>query len=522
MRRTAARSGGYTLVEMSVVLAISGLLLTGMVGILFTQVRIPLKIQSDTAGSAQVRKATLLITEDANNAQSFTAGTSTVYGTFKWTELSGAASVPVSVRYLWQNQELLREVTHAGETGPPQVVMKPVATSTDVLFSHTPSGWTYSDITKTWTYTEGRITVTATSTRESAPGLGDVAITAKLIGDLRPQTDRPVPLPGRLPPPVPPANQVNFYVAGNPTLNTGTYRSGSGSNLKFDDTLYYVTRGAGSPRTVEWEVTSEVIDYATTTQISIEFTGQVDTSGVAQSFFVYNPNDPEHTQGGYAVTPDESSVYPSVNTDRTITFQLNDADVAYVNSLGSKVVRLKMVATSASSFDHTADRLIFRVAGNPNPTFFRDYVADTAPTVELGSGSGNFTSLSADDDDYYTITRDSGTDTVQWQAISEAINLDTLSSLEIRFQGKATKQPVAMSFFIFNPNVHSGDGFPVAPNATTTYSTSAEVLTSFFLNATDLAYVSSLFPKEVRIRVKGTLAQNWDLNSDLLLFRAKP
>lgn len=514
---------GFTLIEVMIVLAISGIVLTLLAGVVAQEIRLPIKIQSEVQASRQVQKATLLITEDANISQSFTSGTSTPeYGTFKWFEFSAAAAVSATARYFWEDSAVFRELTRGGETLPPQVVLEPVLEYDDVVFTYTAPAWSYNESTKLWSYTEGKITVTLLTTHDAGAGFPDTTITATLISDFRPQIDLPAPIPGRLPAPTPPANQVSFNISGEPTLTQGTFRSGSGANLKFDDSNYYVTRGSGSPRTIIWEATSEVIDYTTITDISIEFVGQVDRSGISQSFFVYNPNDADHTFGGYDDTPDESSVYPTVNVDRTVNFEFNDDDVAYVNSLGSKVVKIKLVATDPAVFDLSADKLVFKVAGTPSSTFSRDYAVDTNPTIQTGSlVSGDYTGLATDDTSYY-ITQEVG-NVIQWEAVSEAITLDTATSTEVRFIGRTTKGSPLIEFFVFN-TANGGDGYPVTPNATTTYTAiNTDFSTSFFLNASDLAYVNSLFPKEVRIRVKGSGGgTQWRFEADRLIFRVKP
>jgi hypothetical protein len=307
-------------------------------------------------------------------------------------------------------------------------------------------------------------------------------------------------------------------------LLTGTFRSGSGADLTFDDTKFYVTRGAGSPRTVVWEATSEAIDYTNITNISVEFTGRVDSAGVSQEFFIFNATDPGHTAGGYDTSPDEAGPYPSANTDRKVVFTFTDADVAYVNSLATKVIKIKLRATHTTVFDLSADQLIFKVAGTPSSTFSRDYVLEANPTIEVGSlvtGSGDFTSLEKDDTSYYTVNRVGGV--VQWSAVSQPISLDTISSVQVIFVGRVNQANTVQQIFVFNP-ANGGDGYSATPNLQTTYtSINTDTPANFFLSAADVDYAKSLFPKEVRIRVKATNATgNWDLQSDQLVFRVKP
>lgn len=542
MTRRVAAEKGTTLLEVTIAMAITGILLVSLASIAAGIIRIPVKTQSELSASQAIQNAVMTITEDANMAQSFTPGVEPDYGTFTWHEFSGASPVQVTARYYWDGGDVSWENEY-GEvfwrTGAVyrvldrrenplipeesrRMVVDGVLQYADVVFQHTPSSWTYDPATRKWTYAEGKVAVSVKTTQEAGAEFPDTVFTAQLVADLRPQTDRPVPLPGRLAPPVPPPNQVNFRIAGNPNLITGTFRSGSGADLRYDDTSYYVTRGAGTPRTIVWEATSEAIDYSTITDITVEFTGQTDKSGVSLEFFIFNPSDAEHTSGGYAPSPDTAVTYASAATDYTTVFTFGAADIAYVNSLSTKVVRFKLKATLSTVFDLSADKLVFKVAGTPAPTFFRDYVIEADPTLEAGSFvGGDFTSLGTDDTSYYTVQEVSGV--VRWSAVSEPISLDTISSIEVRFIGRATRGAPVQQLFIFNP-ANGGDGYPVTPNAQNTYaSTGADTLVSFFLSSADLTYVKSLFPKEVRIRIKGTDSTvNWQLQGDLLVFRVKP
>ncbi|MFH1140331.1 MAG: hypothetical protein V1724_01370 [Chloroflexota bacterium] len=537
-----AAEKGTVLLDLTIAMAITGILLVSLASIAAGIIRIPVKTQSELSASQGIQNAVLAITEDANTAQSFTPGVAPDYGTFTWHEFSGASPVQVTARYYWDGGD----VSWANENGEVfwrtgavyrgldrrenplipeesrRVVVDGVVQYADVVFQHTPSSWTYDPATRKWTYAEGKVTVSVKTTQEAGAEFPDTVFTAQLVSDLRPQIDRPVPLPGRLAPPVPPPNQVDFRIAGNPNLVTGTYRSGSGADLRYDETSYYVTRGAGTPRTIVWEATSEAINYSTITDTTVEFTGQTDKSGVSLEFFIFNPSDAEHTSGGYAPSPDTAVTYASATTDVTTVFTFGAADVAYVNSLATKVVKFKVKATLSTVFDLSADKLVFKVAGSPASTFFRDYVLEADPTIEGGSFvGGDFTSLGTDDTSYYTV-RQVGS-TVQWAAVSEPVGLDTISSIEVRFIGRSTQSGVVQGIYVFNP-ANGGDGYPSTPNLQATYSAAnSDQLASFLLAAADVDYVKSLFPKEVRIRIKGTgTTTTWDLQGDQLVFRVKP
>ena len=191
-------------------------------------------------------------------------------------------------------------------------------------------------------------------------------------------------------------------------------------------------------------------------------------------------------------------------------------------SLEPKVVKIRIKATHPQKFRLFSDQLIFQVAGTPSPSFFRDYLIETDPFLETGIYvSGGFSSLAVDDTDYYRV-RESG-DVVQWTAVSQAINLGTVSSVQFFFTARVSRGTPVQQIYVFNP-ANGGDGYAVSPDSETTYgSTGTDVTVSFLLSAADVAYVNTLFPKEVRIRVRGTDSSNrWRLNGDRLVFRVKP
>ena len=310
---------GVSLIDLVISLAIGAVIIVPLASILAFELRVPIKTRSELTASQQIQKATLLLTEDASTAQSFTAGVGLDYGTFSWFEFSGVSVIPVTARYFWALDadhpkgygNVLRELTRDGEVTPPQIVMEGVATSTDLTLQHVASKWIYTPATKLWSYTEGKIDITATTTHEAGLGFGgeapETVFSASLVSDLRPQTLLPAPLPSRLPPPPPAPNQIDFLIDGEPSVIKGTVKSGSGAGLSFDDSNHYVVSSQGSPRTVTWEATSESVDYTEITSGIIQFTSQSSKACTSLEIFVFNSDDPAHTDGGYDTSPDLAS-----------------------------------------------------------------------------------------------------------------------------------------------------------------------------------------------------------------------
>lgn len=528
---------GASLVEVLVTLAISAVLIVPLFAMFRFQVGIPIKIRSELKSSQQIQKSTLLLTEDSSVARSFTPGVEPDYGTFSSLELSGKSAVPVTARYFWKQDpdhpkgygDVFRELDRNGEVTPPQLVITGVRQYGDIVLNRTAPVWTFDHPTKSWSYTEGRVGVSVISTHEAgavyAKELPETVFTASLVSDFRPQTLLPAPLPARLPPPAPVPNQISFRIAGNPTLLKGSLKSGTGVDLTYDDSKHYVVAATGSPRTASWEATSEAIDYTSISSGTVSFTGQTSKAGVSLEVFVFNPTDPEHTAGGYALAPDAAVTYSSSGTDLATVFNLSEADIAYINTLSPKVVKVKVNATHTTLFDLSGDQLVFTVGGTPAPTFFRDYLVESDPAIEVGSYvSGSNVNLETDDTGYYVVKEVNNV--AQWTAVSQGITLDTISSIEVIFLGRASKGKPIQQIFVFNPSdpVHTDGGFAATADSQLTYAvTNTDTTHSFFLSSADIAYVVSLFPKEVRIRLKGTdTTVGWTLEADRLVFRVKP
>ena len=93
---------GLSLVEITVVLAITGLISVPLTAIFRLQLRIPAKVAGEVSSTRQIQKSTLLLIEDAQSAQSFTPGVNPEYGTFAWNELAGPDPIPVTSLYKFE------------------------------------------------------------------------------------------------------------------------------------------------------------------------------------------------------------------------------------------------------------------------------------------------------------------------------------------------------------------------------------------------------------------------------------
>ncbi len=408
MRRPSGQQG-FTLIEIVIVLAISGILLSVVMAIPASLLSAPIREHAEITAMHDLQELNFWLIQDGNAAISFKSGSSPEYGTFSGYEYATGSSVAIQVRYFYQAHRVIREVTNNAVVSATNMVANNIQRYEDISFQYTPAAWTYDPFTRVWSVTEAKVQVMAKSTvpaLDVPAGHPDAIFSATIEVHLRPQTQRDVAVPGN-PPTVPPlAYQFDFYVSGEPTINLGTYVSGSGANLRSADSIFYTVSGAGVPVTLEWVATSQPIPYTSISDISIKFAGQADQAYTALSIYVFNPSDPTHINAGYDTTPDAEDQYAVANVDQTVTFPLSDSDVAYINSLPTKVITVKVDASLNKNFRLRADQLVFTVAGTPQPGFSLDYYVDTTQGVTIDTGtyqSGSASDLVAADSVYYQV-----------------------------------------------------------------------------------------------------------------------
>ena len=195
-----------TLIEMSVTLAISGVIMGPLAGIMAIQIRAPVKVVSEITTKRQIQKASLVITEDASAAETFElAEEPPDYGTFLWEELSGGDPVPVSVRYFFETSidlksgvetgTLFRDIVPGGRDLPPKVWLNGIARFEDVDFQFFEPSWFFDPTTRDWSLDDGKVAVTITQTLEAGAEFEATVTTETVIAHLRPDITRPVEQP---------------------------------------------------------------------------------------------------------------------------------------------------------------------------------------------------------------------------------------------------------------------------------------------------------------------------------------
>ena len=186
------------MVELTVAMAILGIVSVPLTGVIAAQLRIPLEISSELKTASKLQSSAVVLTTDAVSLRTFTPGEAPEYGTFDWIEFAGDNPVAVSSRYYWQEESIFRVLTWDGSVSKPFLVIGDIENYSDVVFKHTPSEWEFNPDTNSWAYTRGRIAVDLDTDRESADGIRELLSRGIMVADFRPSIERPVRFPSPL------------------------------------------------------------------------------------------------------------------------------------------------------------------------------------------------------------------------------------------------------------------------------------------------------------------------------------
>ena len=189
---------GNSLVEMTLAMAIAGIMAVPLTGIVSTQLRVPLKISNEISTSSRLQSSTVFLANDAVSARSFTVGENPEYGTFNWLEFAGSIPIAVSARYYWDEEKLLRVLTRDGASSPPQLVIPGILEYDNIMLIHVSSSWTLDETTRKWVYTRGRLQVDLDTQSAEAGAFKSLLSQVTIVADFRPSFERPAPFPSPL------------------------------------------------------------------------------------------------------------------------------------------------------------------------------------------------------------------------------------------------------------------------------------------------------------------------------------
>lgn len=336
------RDLGFTLVEVSITLAIVGMLtliLTAVISLALVQTP---KITAIQSIENQQQLARYWLIRDANSASVYTPGSGTTYGTFTWTDYTSLTGVTYSVAYTYDSaiKALIRTETIGGVAQQGTQVAAEIQNQSDVVF--------------TWNQAQQKITVNVTPTILEAKAVGDISRTSTLVAFLRYSPELAVFPPSAAGVPTPLPGSAFYNVAANPTVLTGTYVSGNAASLSsIDSTFYVVSSSSGNPKEATFEVYSQTITSPTTiNNIQIIWAGKASANNVSINFYF------KATSGAsYSSSVDAGFQITSLNTTTTFSMFLSESQVSAVNA--SRVVYLKVNAQGNAAYNLSTDQIQF-------------------------------------------------------------------------------------------------------------------------------------------------------------------
>jgi hypothetical protein len=158
---------------------------------------------------------------------------------------------------------------------------------------------------------------------------------------------------------------------GEPVITRGTVLSGSGRDLRRDDDSFlnlrsepvsqaYLEDKKSFKHVVEFEVTSDDFAFSRMDTLSVPFVFRSNKHKKAKlRMFVFNPTDPNHNPDGYSTTPDLVKTIKVNLTDRATGLSVPKEDVAYLNALPAKSLKVKIRVSLNTEFEFAPDWISF-------------------------------------------------------------------------------------------------------------------------------------------------------------------
>ncbi|MFH1141858.1 MAG: hypothetical protein V1724_09430, partial [Chloroflexota bacterium] len=284
---------------------------------------------------------------------------------------------------------------------------------------------------------------------------------------------------------------INYLVAGNPTVLVGVSPIGGGLDLASDDNSYFKLSDAGTPPLLSYEVTSQPVQFSKVSFGEVRIVALSTKSSTKLELFIHNPTDPAHTQNGYNPVPDLTVILELANTEQTFSVSLEDADVTYLNSLSTKLLKLKVVATRTGGFRLDTDQLLFAMAGVVTTDQVNVQGQPVISTGTLSAGSG--AALGLDDTTYYTVS--SSGNVVVYEVTSGNYSFSSLDKVTVPLVMRSNKDGVVLELFVFNPTdpAHTSGGYDPNPDLSTTIPlNNVDKAVTLTLSAADVAYLNTL------------------------------
>ncbi len=312
---------------------------------------------------------------------------------------------------------------------------------------------------------------------------------------------------------------LEYHPAADPTIIQGSNPQGGAPELVEDDNSYYKLTSAGTPPYVIWEVTSETIEFPTVSFGEVRIVAASTRSSTKVDVFIYNPDDPLHTQSGYNPIPDTTVILETAGSEQTFSVPLSAADVTYLNALPTKTVKIKIRATRTGGFRLDTDQVLFSISGVVT-TDRRNVLGD--PVFNVGQQmAGSTTDLAYDDASYYTVQSTNGI--LEAEFTSDAFVFSSVDSVSMPLVLRSSKDGVDIQVFVYNPSdpAHTNGGYSSDPDLDFIVPLhNVDKAVSLSVVPADIAYLNTLSPIQMKVKIRATFGSNFQLDLDRLVFIA--
>lgn len=349
------RQRGFTIIEVAISTALIAVMLPVMGLFMASTVEQAPRVANRLVNVGDLDGVRTWLLQDARAAESFTPLSEPDYGSFQWTDYTGAQPRQMKVTYSYDSEKLLRKLEVDGATDSILAIARSVAS--------------YGDVSFQWFPNEGYVKADITTTGDAA-GVGDpLSDTHTVVAYLRGWDAAYNSQPDTIEcTPPPPAGYICYFIplGLEPEIVVGDYDGGEIPQLWYPDSDFY-SIDAEMPdwpnKRVEFIVKSDIVEEPDPVGgIRIRYTGKATSAGqsgqnqVQLEFYVDYGT-------GFPPVPDSTYTFTQANVIETHEFDLDQEAIDYFNTLPleDRQLRLTIVGTNTANFTLKTDQIVFMI-----------------------------------------------------------------------------------------------------------------------------------------------------------------
>ncbi|MCL5046515.1 MAG: PQQ-binding-like beta-propeller repeat protein [Actinobacteria bacterium] len=294
----------------------------------------------------------------------------------------------------------------------------------------------------------------------------------------------------------------------NPTIETGSLYSGSGSNLAQNDATYYaVSPTTTSPYKVAWWASAQIhVDKSAVTKLTVSFDSKYSTSATNDQWISLWNN----LTGNWEAVLNT----PTTTTDTLRTWSTTDAFTISKFISNTRVVKVRIYNSSSSgTFIRYGDWLNVTIDYTPQSSYAS--YSPASATVEYGTLlSGDYTSFAADDGTYYSLRSTTASPyKAAWQTSTTISQLPgNVSALTVTYDGRLSTATNDQHLSLWNWKTSNWEVIRQSPTTTVDNtvrwtSLDADVIQKFISSS-----------GEIRARLYNSASTTFTRDSDYLNF----